>query len=182
MSEASALADKIAKCSQIAPNRYTVILERSERDAIIAALAATPPTIDVHELSTEDYEAFLDAMGRKPPTPALVELMRDFRENQKAAAPPIPGWEPRDFSNVEIDKNFWFEWPKHEPTGWQSISTAPSDGRDVLVNDVWPVRRVRCTQADGDWWRRGKLEAVKTIPTHWMPLPPAPPEPSEVVG
>lgn len=60
------------------------------------------------------------------------------------------------------------------PDQWRPIETAPSDGREVLVHTVWPVVRVRVTQADGEWWRRGKQEGVRSIPTRWMPLPQGP--------
>lgn len=54
--------------------------------------------------------------------------------------------------------------------GWQDISTAPSDGGNILVIGG---RRTEAeiAPADGDWWRciggMGK-------PTHWRPLPSPP--------
>lgn len=61
-----------------------------------------------------------------------------------------------------------------EPTArpWQPIETAPSDGRYILV---WGGRfeTVDRVQADGGYWRHQK-DKLKSIPTHWMPLPEPP--------
>lgn len=53
---------------------------------------------------------------------------------------------------------------------WQTIETAPSDGRPVLVFGGRHYK-VNIVGADGDWWRSDHLEAP---PTHWMPVPDTP--------
>ncbi len=61
--------------------------------------------------------------------------------------------------------------------GWQSIESAPKDGRDILLagggtgSGQW--RRV------GYWARRVEVWSIDCVvplsePTHWMPLPPVP--------
>ncbi|UNY40271.1 hypothetical protein KLEP181_gp30 [Paracoccus phage vB_PmaP_KLEP18-1] len=72
-------------------------------------------------------------------------------------------------------------------TGWQPIETAPKDGTLILM--FWPEsvnnrtlgHVISTGSIDDDWWdvdnwTAGKiLDEGATKPTHWMPLPPAPP-------
>lgn len=68
---------------------------------------------------------------------------------------------------------------------WQSIDTAPSDGKRVWTwNARQPHEPVRLQSADGEWWRLGKEHTGMATATHWMPFePPEPPilEPSRFV-
>lgn len=64
--------------------------------------------------------------------------------------------------------------------GWQSIETAPKDGRFLLAVQAGP-------RDDGEpyvpdtirWfngqWDNGMSECIYFVPTHWMPLLPSPP-------
>ena len=76
-------------------------------------------------------------------------------------------------------------------TGWQPIDSAPRDGRVVLLaggSFFCEAREERMrtpfTAAwdEDDWLIVGKESgyvcAVYTDPTHWMPLPPPPQEPT----
>jgi hypothetical protein len=64
-------------------------------------------------------------------------------------------------------------------TGWRAIATAPKDGRVVLVFSaarcVWSVVSAQWRQ---DWpnggWDTISKHTTPIVPTHWMPLPPAP--------
>jgi hypothetical protein len=64
-------------------------------------------------------------------------------------------------------------------TGWRDIATAPKDGRVVLVFSaarcVWSVVSAQWRQ---DWpnggWDTINKHTTPIVPTHWMPLPPAP--------
>ena len=64
-------------------------------------------------------------------------------------------------------------------TGWRDIATAPKDGRVVLVFSaarcVWSVVSAQWRQ---DWpnggWDTISKHTTPIVPTHWMPLPPAP--------
>jgi hypothetical protein len=64
-------------------------------------------------------------------------------------------------------------------TGWRDIATAPRDGRVVLVFSaarcVWSVVSAQWRQ---DWpnggWDTISKHTTPIVPTHWMPLPPAP--------
>jgi len=80
-------------------------------------------------------------------------------------------------------------------TEWQDISTAPKDGTSIIVMyihiDTEIVHAAFWIDADetsfGDpddvgWWTydwnecgRAKMDGIYS-PTHWMPLPPAPPK------
>jgi hypothetical protein len=64
-----------------------------------------------------------------------------------------------------------------EEAGWQGIETAPDDGREIVVyrGDLSPDEPniVAIVKADGAWWRRNR--DLRSIPTHWQPLP-SPPE------
>lgn len=88
--------------------------------------------------------------------------------------------------------------PAPEPVaGWQSIETAPKDGRTMLVgyfnsNGKWRTMRGRWYSQEtiedewedpdlaGEGWYETVVESDDypncwwTEPTHWMPLPPAP--------
>lgn len=76
---------------------------------------------------------------------------------------------------------------------WQDISTAPKDGTFVVLYGVWageihginahsPCADIgfwsggKSDFAGGDWWSltTGDAYACWMLPTHWMPLPPAP--------
>jgi hypothetical protein len=54
---------------------------------------------------------------------------------------------------------------------WQTIDTAPSDGREVLVCGSAYKEGTHLREADGDWWRRQACEGSKSVPTHWMEKP-----------
>ena len=57
-------------------------------------------------------------------------------------------------------------------TEWMNIETAPMDGTDVLV---WcgGTMFIACMEV-GRWFFDRTDYSVKPLPTHWMPLPPAP--------
>ena len=62
--------------------------------------------------------------------------------------------------------------------GWQSIETAPRDGKAILVTDGWDCYCVEWDE-EFDWWtvddnKLGPFRLRGSAPTHWMPLPPAP--------
>jgi hypothetical protein len=65
------------------------------------------------------------------------------------------------------------------PVGWRDITTAPRDGRVVLVFSaarcVWSVVSAQWRQ---DWpnggWDTISKHTTPIVPTHWMPLPPTP--------
>jgi hypothetical protein len=54
---------------------------------------------------------------------------------------------------------------------WQTIDTAPSDGRLVLVCGGSHTDATVVRGADGDWWRYARKDGMRSIPTHWMPMP-----------
>lgn len=54
---------------------------------------------------------------------------------------------------------------------WQTIDSAPSDGREVLVCGGSHMQSTEVRGADGDWWRYARKDGLKSIPTHWMPMP-----------
>jgi hypothetical protein len=54
---------------------------------------------------------------------------------------------------------------------WQTIDTAPSDGREVLVCGSAYKEGAHLREADGEWWRRQAREGSKAVPTHWMEKP-----------
>lgn len=56
--------------------------------------------------------------------------------------------------------------------GWQDISTAPKDGRLVLVWDGESA--VVAYRATVSYYRPSRYSGVNLEPTHWMPLPPSP--------
>jgi len=69
--------------------------------------------------------------------------------------------------------------------GWQPIETAPKDGTAILLHYDWEPLTVVGYFGTGDMpemqhdrWRVkydcDSLEAGFGVPTHWMPLPPAP--------
>ena len=64
---------------------------------------------------------------------------------------------------------------------WQDISTAPKDGRPILVFGGRHTT-VNMVAADGAWWNL-KGAPLSSIPAHWMPLP-APPalDPAQIAG
>jgi hypothetical protein len=57
---------------------------------------------------------------------------------------------------------------------WQDISTAPKDGRDVLVYDQ--VYGVVSAYFDKYYWypHPSSRDSDSLEPTHWMPLPKPP--------
>ena len=61
-------------------------------------------------------------------------------------------------------------------SGWQPIETAPNMSQENKIL-VFCRGKVDIQFADGDWWRREKINENKAIPTHWMPLPEPPEEP-----
>lgn len=70
--------------------------------------------------------------------------------------------------------------PTHTPTGWQPIATAPTDGTPVLVRG----RRTHIVNtatyrpdyhATRPWCDWDGNDPLPDEPTHWMPIPPAPP-------
>ena len=83
------------------------------------------------------------------------------------------------------------QWPP-----WRSISTAPRDGRAVMVmRDVWPGtpsgRAEECNEHNtyvAAWWMNESKDGGRWVcymdwpseptcpiePTHWLPLPPPP--------
>ena len=57
-------------------------------------------------------------------------------------------------------------------TEWRPIETAPKDGTDVLV---WCGGAMFIAYMEvGRWFFDRTDHSVKPLPTHWMPLPPAP--------
>jgi Protein of unknown function (DUF551) len=63
---------------------------------------------------------------------------------------------------------------------WQKIETLPKDGQRVLLwsggTGKWPITGRWC---EGGFSRTGWLgmdAPMLGVPSHWMPLPPAPPE------
>jgi hypothetical protein len=54
---------------------------------------------------------------------------------------------------------------------WQTVDTAPSDGREVLVCGGSHMAGTQVRAADGEWWRRATSEGMKSVPTHWMEMP-----------
>lgn len=71
-------------------------------------------------------------------------------------------------------------------TDWKPIATAPKDGREILVSPydedlnckgglIWISGGYGRAVIDPYSWRG---ESNKNPPTHWMPLPPPPKEPS----
>lgn len=80
--------------------------------------------------------------------------------------------------------------PPASPPGWQPIETAPKDGTLVLLggrNGVW-VGKYRPVYTSGyrpeNPWSSHLVNHYHmaeryTLPTHWMPLPPAPTSPVE---
>jgi len=58
--------------------------------AIVSAPAQGAPR-QLYELPDDDYEKFVEALGgNKPPTQALIDLMRGYRDNQARAAQCAP--------------------------------------------------------------------------------------------
>lgn len=56
---------------------------------------------------------------------------------------------------------------------WQTIDTAPDDGREIIVyfgKDNPKI--VETASADGVWWRSRR--SSRRTPTHWQPLPQPP--------
>ena len=76
--------------------------------------------------------------------------------------------------DTSIDYTSWDinEVGSIEMTEWQPIETAPKDGTDVLV---WcgGAMFIACMEV-GRWFFDRTDYSVKPLPTHWMPLPPAP--------
>lgn len=76
--------------------------------------------------------------------------------------------------DTSIDYTSWDinEVGSIEMTEWQPIETAPKDGTDVLV---WcgGTMFIACMEV-GRWFFDRTDYSVKPLPTHWMPLPPAP--------
>lgn len=71
-----------------------------------------------------------------------------------------------------------------EATGWQPIETAPRDGTMVLIYTTRRVGvkaqrivgpHVRQAYFAYGLWQMGDFSTCE-LPTHWMPLPPAPKE------
>jgi len=54
---------------------------------------------------------------------------------------------------------------------WQTIDTAPSDGREVLVCGGSHMQGTQVRAADGEWWRIATSDGMKSTPTHWMEKP-----------
>ena len=69
---------------------------------------------------------------------------------------------------------------------WQPISTAPKDGRGVLVIDARVHQPEAATSYfyEGRWWLLCEIDNAERYapwwdrPTHWMPLP-TPPKDTE---
>ena len=66
-------------------------------------------------------------------------------------------------------------------TTWQTIETAPKDGRHLLIYRLmWggDIQQV-CLWHNGKWciWNDGRIDAIDDLGgvTHWQPLP-APPD------
>lgn len=59
-----------------------------------------------------------------------------------------------------------------EGDGWETIDSAPDDGRRVLVHDPRMKDPIEIRGADGAWWRHYK------VPLKWRPLP-SPPKATE---
>ena len=63
---------------------------------------------------------------------------------------------------------------------WQTIESAPKDGRDLILWDTTLSNGVTIgcwlenihPWGEGDWWVEGGQITGK--PSHWMPLPPKP--------
>lgn len=62
---------------------------------------------------------------------------------------------------------------------WQDISTAPKDGRDILVADARSKEVLSASWVDNCWfigWMNyaSRSDGYQVNATHWMPLPAAP--------
>lgn len=89
--------------------------------------------------------------------------------------------------------NHWGEYAEQAKaaiaaaTEWQDISTAPKDGTVILVNNTGDGYRTEdevigsakwstLFKKEGAWSSNACCDGVSYYtPTHWMPLPPAPP-------
>jgi len=59
---------------------------------------------------------------------------------------------------------------------WRLIATAPQDGRPVLLfHPDWDTFEVGVYNAEVARWQE-RTGDLLDAPTHWMPLPPPPPE------
>lgn len=117
--------------------------------------------------------SILDLVGAR--TAAFMEQLGEML-NATDAATEDDDWLEPIFAKAQ---ELWPTLPEGAPMsaadGWQSIATAPSDGRKVLVIGGWR-KEADIAQSDGDWWRTRRNEGGKGVPTHWQPLP-APPAP-----
>lgn len=60
---------------------------------------------------------------------------------------------------------------------WQTMETAPKDGRTVLTYVAGlGMGQMTLYFMDGYWREQANGMGLKIDPTHWMPLPPSPTE------
>lgn len=99
---------------------------------------------------------------------AVLEADREFRSNMP------PEWDGDPLSS-ELDglRRIFEATPAPLPisVGWQTIETAPTDGRDlILTHPDW-----NGSFAFGKWRERPSPDGASMIPTHWMHIPPLTP-------
>lgn len=68
--------------------------------------------------------------------------------------------------------------PTAQAKGWRSIETAPRDGTEVLANAAGLGHVVAYWDDGESQWGTGLGYLDSNAPTHWMPLPPLPHQPS----
>ncbi len=98
--------------------------------------------------------------------------------------PLVPGDEhnPRDYF---IDGCYMLDVAA--ASQWRPIETAPKDGAEILVFAAGSCYVVGWGAPDFEWWcvddnKHGPYPLRGSAPTHWMPLPAAPSEPTKEGG
>lgn len=85
----------------------------------------------------------------------------------------------------------WTETPLYtSPQGWRPISTAPRDGTVIFITSTSPLWKYPFParwNKDSDWWDfadypLNDVWGVSDLVDHWMPLPDAPPPPTDNGG
>lgn len=131
-------------------------------------------------VSSSEFRALLAALASSPPAPAEVgEALR------KALAVLLLFRAGGAIGHASLDATIGLGQlalsALEGSGGWRTINSAPKDGsRSVLVATGTAVGEARYHEDhDGWWWENthptDATDGEVDCPTHWMPLPPAPP-------